>query len=247
MSPPMREPPASLPCQLSSDECLAFIGVSNKFSATGVPQPFAGNTIICHLPHSCPLRPGLNTLVAAFNVYPLAHRLFILSSSSWHVTVVGGVCDAVRDPGRWPPEKTSQSLEDCTAEFAARFREPEFDLGAEGLGPPYKIQVTGFKLFGTAIAVTVAGVTADEEMRLRKLKDRLAEIMGVRHPGHQSNSWHISVAYLLNDWAKDEVDRLEEFLAPYLKQLDIRFELGAPEFCTFQDVSAFQRLFYLEK
>lgn len=224
---------------------LAFTDVLNKFSTNGVPVPFPGNTMLCNLPHSCPLLPGLNGLVNALRVHPLSNRLFILSNSSWHVTIVGGVCDAVRDPGRWPPGKNPQSLDECTAEFATRFRAADFDLGEEGLGPPYKIRTTGFKLFGTAAAVTVAGVTIDEEMRLRRLKDRLADIMGFRQPGHQSYSWHISIAYLFGSWKQHEVDKFEQFLAPHLDLLHLEFELGAVEFCTFQDVSAFQRLFCL--
>lgn len=230
----------------ASESNLTFTQASNKFFPTGAAQPFPGNTILCHLPIDCPLRPRLDTLIVALNVHPLSSYFIQLSPVSWHMTVVGGVCDAVRDFERWPPGKNSQSLQECTDEFAMLFQDRNVvDLEEEGLASPYKLQVQGFQWFGAAMTIIVAGATRDEEMRLRRLKDRLAKVMGFRHPGHETYSWHISVAYLSRSLNKEQMEQLDMFLAANLEQLQVEFELGTPEFCSFQDVTSFQHLFYI--
>jgi hypothetical protein len=105
-----------------ADHCLPYPrGVPAKFSPEGAVQPFAGNTIVCHLRRrpgpdeigsaggsssgtGCPMRAALDTLYSRLAAHPFATTgapeggplYTLLPPASWHVTLFEGVCDQVR-------------------------------------------------------------------------------------------------------------------------------------------------------
>ena len=219
--------------------------LSNKFSSTGVSLKFAGNTVICHLPANCDLQRRLDALLQEFRDQGPSAHFIVLPSESRHVTIMGGVTDAVRDVGRWPQGKEQQSLAECTADFRTRLSNLPLRLGQEDLRPPYSMRVKGFRWFGAALGLVVSGSTREEEMRMRRLKDVLAYRLGVRNPGHDEYSWHISLAYQFRDVDAVTMDCLQEFLDAHVEQVGLEFELHQLEFCSFEDVTKFQHECYV--
>lgn len=132
-------------------------------------------------------------------------------------------------------------LEACTARFAEKLA--AFDLQCD---PPLRLTATGAtpQLFG--ICVNLRLRTADEESRLRALRDRLADTLQVRHPHHANYGLHLSTAYYLRYLDQAEADEIATLLADHFRDMPTEFELGAPEFCTFENMSQFDRLFYLK-
>lgn len=217
-------------------------GIPEKFDKDGSVQRFPGNTIVCHLSQTSKLYASLLGLYEKLRASHLSHLYTLLPPPSWHVTIFEGVCDQVRKPGYWPSDLPADaSLADCTAHFAEKLS--AFDLACD---PPYRMCVQGIDPLEIAIGIRLGFRDAEEEARLRELRARLSHMLKLRHPGHDSYGLHLSMAYLLRHLTDDQKTELSRLILDHLKDAPVNFELGAPEFCTFEDMFAFKRLFYLK-
>ncbi|KAF8208700.1 RNA ligase/cyclic nucleotide phosphodiesterase [Mycena galopus ATCC 62051] len=220
-------------------------GVPSKFDPDGNVQRFPGNTIVAHLSPS--LEPELyKSMLALYDKLKtshLSHLYALLPPSSWHMTVFEGVCNDLRVPGRWPDDlPINASLEECTALFENKLS--SFDLQCD---PPYRISITGFDPLETGIGIHLEPYTADENARLRGLRDRLSTLLRIRSKDHATYILHFSMAYLLRILTEEQDKELMKLLMDHFEEdMPKQFELGAPEFCTFENMFAFKRVLYLE-
>jgi hypothetical protein len=217
-------------------------GVPVKFDPNGHVQPFPGNTIIAHLSPASEIYASMLVLHEKLHQHRLSHLFALLPPSSWHMTIFEGVCDQVRKPGFWPADLPLDApLEDCDALFVKKLS--TFDLQCN---PPYLMSVLGWSPLKTGIGVHVELRTADESKRVRGLRDRLADLLQIRHRDHATYDLHLSIAYLLRHLTAEQKAELTALLMDHLEGMPKEFELGAPEFCKFDDMFAFRRQFYLE-
>ncbi|KAJ6509043.1 RNA ligase/cyclic nucleotide phosphodiesterase [Mycena sanguinolenta] len=219
-------------------------GVPSKFDPDGNVQHFPGNTIVCHLSPSS--EPELyNSMLALYDKLKrshLSHLYALLPPFSWHMTAFEGSCDQRRIPGRWPDDlPMDASLADCTALFANKLS--TFDLQCD---PPYHLSITGFDPLETGIGVHLEPYTPEENARLRGLRDRLSPLLRIRSTDHATYVLHLSMAYLLRILTEEQDKELRKLLMDHFESMPKQFQLGAPEFCTFEDMFAFNRLFYLK-
>ncbi|KAM0425415.1 hypothetical protein ACHAPT_009472 [Fusarium lateritium] len=223
------------------------IGVPFKFNPEGVAQLYRGNTTVCHIPPSSPIISGLHAVFKTFESHPkLAKYVRLLPPDSWHMTVFDGVREAECEPGMWPPGLLKQPLQEATADFSQRLRKFGRQLEAEGLAPPYKMKVRGFEIPApVGIGLQVEGATPEEEKRMRRLRDRLSDVLGFRAPNHETYQFHITIAYFLRHVDGADQIELHGVLTELLSRFNSEFELGSVEFCTFDTMLAFLRVFYL--
>src|ERR1019366_588199 len=93
-----------------------------KFNPDGSRRPFAGNTVICHLPQQSQVRDTVTAIGDALRSSSFAPKLAILPSDSYHATILGGVNDADRNQSEWPegvPIKAS--IAECNRIVGQRF------------------------------------------------------------------------------------------------------------------------------
>lgn len=217
-------------------------GVPSKFSPEGEVQRYPGNTTVCHVPPDSPLLPGLQAIYTALSTHQtLSKRMHLLPPSSWHMTVIEGVLEKVEC------ERNNKPLEEYTNEFAVRLRQVGLQLEQEGLAPPYRMRVRGFdQAAPIGVGLLVEGATVEEEKRMRRLRDKLADNgLGYRKANHETYEFHVSVSYFLRHIDGEDREELNRVLSEQLLHVQPEFELGAVEFCTFEDMHAFPRLFYL--
>lgn len=114
--------------------------------------------------------------------------------------------------------------------------------------PPYKMYIESFETLTDGIALNLVPSTPPEEKRLRALRDKLADKIGLRHPGFEEYSFHLSIAYLLKWLSESEQLQIQKVLDLWLEGLTEEercFELGTPEVCVYDDMCEFRRVFYL--
>ena len=222
------------------------IGVPCKFSPDGVAQRYPGNTTVCHIPLNSLLQTGLRNVYNALGSHPTLGKVIrLVPPESWHMTVLDGARESECQPGMWPEDMEKKPLAESTADFTKSLRDLGRELSKEGLAPPYRMRVRGFDAGIVGSGLEVEGATVEEEQRMRRLRDRLADALGFRAPNHEIYQFHVTIAYLLRH--VDGVDRMEfnRTLAKLLASVKVEFELGAVEFCTFEDMCAYPRVFYL--
>ncbi|KAJ6466351.1 RNA ligase/cyclic nucleotide phosphodiesterase [Mycena sanguinolenta] len=218
-------------------------GIPNKFDPEGNVQRYPGNTFICHLDPSS--EPELYSSLLALNdklKNHHLHRLYaLLPPNSSHVTAFEGVCE-VHQPGRWPDDLlVDASLEECTALYEKKLS--SFDLKCE---LPFHLSIVGLDLIDSGIHLHLEFSTPEETARIRDLRDRLSTLLRIRKKDHNTYGFHLSVAYMLRFLTEEQNRELTELLMEHFKGMPKQFKLGAPEFCTFENMFAFKRLFYLQ-
>lgn len=221
-------------------------GVPVKWSPDGVVQRYPGNTTICHIPLDSPLISGLRAIYNALGSHPTLSRFFrLVPPETWHMTVLDGVREIECEGDMWPEDLAKKPLDEYTAEFSKTLGELGHQLQSEGLAPPYQMRVRGFDPAVVGVGLEIEGATDEEERRIRRLRDRLADAMGFRAPRHDTYIFHVTVAYLLRHVDGDDRVALNQMFAELLPQVKMEFQLGPVEFCVFQDMCAYPRLFYL--
>lgn len=218
------------------------VGVPSKFSPDGDVQHFPGNTVLARLNPSSELYASMLKLSARLSESHLSSLLAILPPSSWHMTVFEGVCDQVRKPGFWPSDiSIAEPLEGCTQHLTEKLA--KFGLRCK---PPYRFTIVGFNSPETGgISVHLEPHGADEEARLRGLRDRLSNTLQIRHPQHDSYQFHIGLAYLLRHLTEQQKTELTEMLMDHFRGMPQEVELGGPEFCTFENMCKFDQHLWL--
>ena len=108
------------------------------------------------------------------------------------------------------------------------------------------MSVIGFKPHVSSISVHVELRTAEENIAIRHLRDRLADVTKMRQKGYDKYRFHLTVAYILRYLSDEQEKELMEFLMKHFKDMPKELELGLPEFCRFEDMFAFERLLYLK-
>jgi len=224
--------------------------VGRKFAANGRVLPFAGNTILCHLPQQGEQSvafDGLLDIYRAMLADGWMRKISALPPSSYHMTIFEGASDRERHYPYWPAGlPLDMEMARCDELLAERLR--NFDLGSDI--PPYIMRVDMAEPAVAETPFAIGLVAADDrtERSLRRLRDRLSLTLGIRHPHHDRYRFHVTLGYQFAPLTETELEGYRRRLARWRIQLAKQapvITFGAPEFCRFGDMFAFKRQFFL--
>ncbi|KIW51295.1 hypothetical protein PV05_10032 [Exophiala xenobiotica] len=194
--------------------------IGHKFEPDGSVRSFPGHGIMCHLPPHDAMYHALQQFRDDLQQQDFASSLVLLPPSVWHMTVYEGVSDQIRKRNGRPGELDLDcSLEQCHKFVTSKLA--SFDLGCE---PWFRMRPVGWEPIEDGIALKIAGANAVEEEKIRGLRDRLANLHTVE---------------------QHDKEDLARYLQMALEKLPKEFELGAPGFCTYENMVAINRKFDL--
>ncbi|KXT00994.1 hypothetical protein AC578_4447 [Pseudocercospora eumusae] len=221
--------------------------VPGRFMPDGSASRNPGNTLICMIEEGSEIYRGIKAVYDALVKHPiLSKKVHVMPPDSWHMTILDCVGEDNREPGWWPPGKEQQPLDECTRDFARRLRTLEGALEGTQLSPPYRVKGTGFDLEnGVGIGLRVEGADADEEKRLRRLRDLLADTIGFRDLRHESYGFHVTICYFIRYIDGDDRAGLVKLLESLLSGVRIEFELGSVAFCEYENLDLFDKLLFV--
>jgi hypothetical protein len=223
--------------------------VGRKFDSRGRVLPFPGNTLLCHLPQQGSGSEAFGALLDVYRrlrYYGFAERLAPVPPSSYHMTLFSIATDSGRRSGSWPGGLAKDvPLERCHRHVDAILRKFPLDTAL-----PLRMRVEEGAPAAPRGPIQIPLVPADaaEEAKMRRLRDRLAIALRLRTADHDDYRFHITLAYLIEWFTPDQEAELATVFGQWTDQLRAAapiIELGAPEFCTFDDMFAFHRRFYL--
>lgn len=218
--------------------------IGQKFTPEGTVLPFPGNTVICHLPSNSPLQSALLTLYNDIQKQDFSSLFVLLPPSSWHMTLYEGVTDQIRTRNSWPGELAlDTTLRQCHAHVASKLA----DFHTSSLKLPIEMRIAGFEPLEDGVALKLEASRPETDTELRTLRDQLSETLQMRHPGHETYSFHLSMAYTLRHLTDDDRrTKIQAYLQQWQAKLPPDFELGCPEYCVYDDMFAFRRVFFLQ-
>lgn len=209
--------------------------MGRRYNRAGIFLPEPGNTVVCHLVEGSATQQALADARLVFQAMADADNLAFTPVESYHMTLFQGIVEGRRDYPFWPRDSDgATSIAEMTEQFTQRLK------GFAG-GPAFQVAVTEIVPTG----LLVEGVAAADRQALAAWRDGLAELLGYRHPDHDSYEFHITIAYLI-DWI-DEAElpawqaMLHAVEADIVQRAPV-LELRAPAFCSFADMNWFEEL-----
>jgi hypothetical protein len=212
--------------------------VGVKFHADGRARRFSGNTVISMLPISAKMAAPLRTTVAAVTHRAPGHYA-ILPEDSWHMTVFELLADQVRDREHWSQYLDLHAPIAVTDTFLAQ-------AVASVVAPePLTMRFSCLRGIG-GITASLEPAQDGTHQALAGYRERLSEVTGIRFPDHDAYRFHITLAYEIRPVPAPTQQSLSAGLATAEAALVAAgtCELPAPQFVTFEDMTAFaaQRL-----
>ncbi len=217
-----------------------------KFNPDGSTKPFAGNTVISHLPAQSLMRDQMALLHDALAAAPFRDALGLTSVPSYHMTILNGANDQDRERTGWPAY-VPKSAPIAVCNEMVRARMAKVLLRCE---LPFRVQVDQQATlnFATAATLRMSPVNQAEADKLQSVRDQLAEVYGYRGKNHNSYQFHITMSYQVRDFTPAESAAYRNMLQTHLPKIVAAapiVELGGPEYCTFADMQRFEPLLLL--
>lgn len=220
--------------------------VGRKFSSSGCPLPFAGNTFLGHLEQQGQGFKTFDTILNVYRVLPESRffrKMAVIPSSSYHITLFVGVNEYDRRSGPWPVGiSRKESLESLSTSFLEKLK-----LRQPGMSAPFDFIVdSDAPLPGENDNLFIPLKPASQETynRLQNLRDELSDITGIRRDDHSYYQYHITLGYLVATLDKVE---LMEYRAKNREWREMIAKAGKITikkfyFCILQDMYSFRSI-----
>lgn len=194
-----------------------------------------GNTVVCHLVEGSETEAAIQSARQRFIQMPGAEKLAFTAQSSLHMTLFQGIIETRRAQPYWPQDIPVETpVDDMTAIFMDR-------LAGFHPGEAFAVEV----IHATPLGLTVGPVTERDRVILKDWRDRLVDLLGYRHPDHETYVFHITFAYMIERFDDHTLAAWVPFLEAVEKDIRERapvIELRAPAFCAFDDMNHFEEL-----
>lgn len=175
--------------------------IGHKFNQDGSPRKYPGNTIISDVEPSNPAYPVIGRLRRILSSGELGKAFIFLPDDSYHVTIIRGVNDCVREPAYWPsalPLNTPMAaVDDYFEEHASKVTAPK----------QVHMKFDHVKIDAYDVRICLQPWDEAQDRELHAYRDQVADSIGLRLPGHDAYTYHITLAYVL--WIPEGEQRHE--------------------------------------
>lgn len=213
--------------------------LGRRYNRQGVFLPEAGNTVVCHLAPGSATESVLRKARRRFMAMPEAGKLAFTAETSLHMTLFQGIIDHQRQEPYWPADiDMATPVAAMTEIMAARLA--NFEAGA-----PFAVVLD----HATPAGLTLAAASEADRLNLKSWRDRLADILGYRHPDHDDYRFHVTFSYMIERFDDGEMRRWQPMLREVEDEIRVSvpvLELKPPAFCAFADMHHFEELLVLE-
>ena len=187
--------------------------VNFKFHEDGRAREFIGNTIISLVPEESNTMVVLKELRKAVLQTNWHQKMAMLPPSSFHMTVFDLVCDQVRDTAHW---SSLCALDAPMGEVDAVFERVWNTLPT---APTFRMAFDYLDI-GDYITVRLKPADDDANAVIRRYRNQLSEVYGIRQPNHDSYFFHISLAYAVRKMSKQDLGASAGLIASWKDRLE---------------------------
>ncbi|MCG8347108.1 MAG: DUF1868 domain-containing protein [Chloroflexales bacterium] len=209
--------------------------VGKKFHEDRSVRTFPGNTVISKITPEMPIYPGLVEAQRQLKAVDTAGKYAFLPPSSFHMTVMEGLCDQARTPERWstklaldlPLTHVNQFMVACFAKISLPHA---FTMRIVRLG------------FSQVLVVVLEAANEETADALQQFREHFSTETGIRFPDHETYTYHISLAYNVMVLTSEEEHMFEDARRTIQQALITtypRVELGRPRLTFFENMFRF--------
>lgn len=176
--------------------------IDKKFAKNGQALPYPGNTVISDV---CPGNPAYDVMSRCRSLLlgsALSRHYIPLPQSSYHTTVIRGVNHLVRTAEFWPahlpPDTPFEQMDDWFEQAVRSVPNPG----------PFSMRFHRARINEEDFRILLLPADEASNLALRRYRDLVAGALGLRLPGHEAYSFHITLAYTLTIPESEEADAL---------------------------------------
>ncbi|QQZ61289.1 DUF1868 domain-containing protein [Paenibacillus sonchi] len=210
--------------------------VGRKFNQDGSVKEFPGNTIISCVDPSSETFAALNKLREQFLLLKSAGKFTVLPPSSFHMTLIQGICDVDRKAELWSRYLSLDTpLEEVDTFFKEKYK---YVRQLE----PVKMNFDFLDLNHHVIKVSLRPQDLKDALELTRFREDVSYHLGLRFPDHDRYVFHISLAYQiyhLTDEEKLELQVFKEKMDVEFGRLFGSFEPPVPRLVLFNNMFKF--------
>ncbi len=209
--------------------------IGKKFEADGTARRYPGNTVIADVRPGCGAYAVLQRLRERTLEEGFGGSLILLPQDSYHMTVLRGLNDQVRTSAFWPnalPKNAPmREADDYVASAVASVKMPG----------PIRMQFAGVRVDAEDFRVQLEPADKAQKQILQDFRDEAAARIGLYLPGHESYTYHITLAYtrlILEGEQMRHMEALTAWMRTYIAQQPV-FETTAPYMAYYDDMLSF--------
>ena len=218
------------------DDRQPLSAVGTKFHPDGGVRSFPGMSLVSHLRPTVPQYQLLTTFQNEAKKQVFASHFAFLPPESFHMTVFDLLCEQVRKPQNW---SSHLPLDVPFGEAEGRMIEWFSDqIPSQSVFMLFNT----LRDYETTIKPYLMPGDVETAIYLHDLREKVARLTGIRHPGHDVYRFHISTAYQLYALEPSEAEELERFLTHWDRVFKIEFGvlyLKEPKLVFFPDMFSF--------
>ena len=207
-----------------------------KFNQDGSSARYLGNTVVSAINADNPAYPVLLETIESIDREGLLPRLILLPRASFHVTIIRGLNDRVRTAEFWPSAlPVTASLMEMDRYVTERL---------EGIPFPASFAMTFGRLQWNDedVRICLAPATPETGRELRAFRDRIADRLGLRLPGHDSYTFHTTLAYVHHRAREGDAEKMARITERFIERhAGKALEISAPYLAFYEDMMAFPR------
>ena len=211
-------------------------GAENKFDDRGNPLPFPGCTIICNIPLNTNLSDQIFSLQKNLENFNPEKTYFYLPPSSFHMTLFDCCNFNTKNTNYLPLDiDPDMDYKDIAVELNKRIQNYIF---------PKEFNLK-LKMFFGGYSIILEPYSEKDEKILRNCRDELSSLLKIKFENHQRYNFHITLAYILRELNKIEINNLIEFNKKLSLDFSKKFPkitFTKPEMCTFEDMLEFKTI-----
>lgn len=209
--------------------------IGKKFEADGSARRYPGNTVIADVRPGCPAYGVMTRLRRMLLEDGFADSMILLPEDSYHMTVIRGLNDQVRTAAFWPAALDRRAFMAEADDYVTAA------VASVPMPGPIRMAYRGVQANDEDFRVLLAPADDAQLQRIRRFRDAAADAIGLRLPGHDAYTCHITLAYTRLVPEGEDAGRLEQLtqrMNAYLA-LQGEFETTPPYMAYYDNMLAF--------
>lgn len=209
--------------------------IGKKFYEDGSVRRYPGNTVVADILPGNPAYDVMCRLRQMVVDMELQSHIILLPEDSYHMTVLQGVNDQVRKATHWPADLPPDAPMTQADDFVSKaFLET-------GLPGPARMRFDTVVIGTGACIIRLRPADEAQSKLLWDFRNRAADRLGLRLPGHDTYRFHISLGYVRvipEGEAAERVVQLKEKINAHIATQPA-FCTGVPYMAYYDDMYAF--------
>lgn len=209
--------------------------IGKKFETDGSARRYPGNTVIADV------RPGCSAYDVMMHLRQMAldagfaDSMILLPEDSYHMTVLRGLNDQVRTDAFWPNALDKSASMDTVDDYVSAA------VASAHMPGPIRMKFRGVRVNAEDFRVLLSPADEEQQKILCAFRDEAADAIGLRLPGHDAYTYHITLAYtrlVPEGAAAEKLQALVKDMEAYIS-MQKPFETTPPYMAYYDDMLAF--------